>query len=267
MTTHPNATTLRPAAMLPPVLVAPSVGLARLTRVELRKLADTRSGVALLAFALAATLGMGALWIWMLSQTRETATWASLANSVGGPITVLLPVLAILAFTAEWSQRTALTTFVLEPRRGKVIAAKLIALAVVMLAGVVVMLVASAATAGLADALTEAPIDWSFQWAPLASAVLSLAVSMAMGAGFGLLVMNSPAAIVAYLLLPTLTGVMSMLPGVVGTIGQWISGATWSLVFTPMTATQWGQAGVAFALWVVVPLVLGTWRTLRIEAK
>lgn len=264
---HLGAATLRPAAMLPPVDVSPSIAIGRLTKVELRKLVDTRSGLWLLIVTTAGTIGLGALWIWVLSGTKGVTGWLTLMTSVGGPVAVLLPVIAILAFTAEWSQRTALTTFVLEPRRTRVIVSKLLALAVLMLAGVVVMLAASAATAGLADVLTEAPIDWSFQWVPLASASLTLTLSMAMGAGFGLLLMNSPAAIVAYLLLPTLTGVMSMMPGVVGTIGQWISGATWSLVFTPMTATQWGQAGVAFALWVAIPLVLGTWRTLRIETK
>lgn len=264
---HPGAPTLRPATMLPPVDVAPSIGIGRLTKVELRKLVDTRSGLWLLIFTAAGTIGLGALWIWMLGETKEVTGWLTLMSSVGGPVAILLPVIAILAFTTEWSQRTALTTFVLEPRRTRVIVSKLLALAVLTLAGVVLMLAASAATAGLADILTEAPIDWSFQWVPLASALLTLTVSMAMGAGFGLLLMNSPAAIVAYLLLPTLTGVMSLMPGVVGTIGQWINGETWSLIFTPMTATQWGQAGVAFALWVVAPLALGTSRTLRTETK
>lgn len=267
MTIHMNAPAMAPAAMLPPVALAPSVGIGRLTRVELRKLTDTRAGAWLLIFTAAATLGVGALWVWLLGESREATSWVSLMDTVGGPITVLLPVLAILAFTQEWSQRTALTTFALEPRRGRVIAAKLLALAAVGVASAVVMLAASAATAGMTGALTDAPIDWAFRWQPVATSLLLLLVSMLMGAGFGLLLMNSPAAIVAYLVLPTLTGVMSMLPGVLGTAGHWVSGETWSMVFTSMTAAQWGQAVVAFALWVAVPLALGTWRTLRIEAK
>ncbi len=39
-------------------------------------------------------------------------------------VSVLLPVLGILLVTAEWSQRTALTTFTLVPRRERIIAAK-----------------------------------------------------------------------------------------------------------------------------------------------
>jgi len=39
------------------------------------------------------------------------------------------------------------------------------------------------------------------------------------------------------------------------------------MLFTPMTATQYGQAATALALWVVLPIALGWWRTLRTEAK
>jgi hypothetical protein len=39
-------------------------------------------------------------------------TWAGIG------LTRLFPVVLILAMTAEWSQRTAMSTFTLEPRRG-----------------------------------------------------------------------------------------------------------------------------------------------------
>ena len=39
-------------------------------------------------------------------------------------MTVILPIVAILSVTSEWSQRTGLTTFTFEPGRGRVIAAK-----------------------------------------------------------------------------------------------------------------------------------------------
>ena len=40
---------------------------------------------------------------------------------------MLLPILGIMAATAEWTQRTGLVTFTLEPRRGRVVLAKALA--------------------------------------------------------------------------------------------------------------------------------------------
>ena len=57
-----------------------------------------------------------------VTQDRASyLTWAALGLSR------LLPLVLLMAMTAEWSQRTAMTTFTLEPRRGRVLAAKVIA--------------------------------------------------------------------------------------------------------------------------------------------
>lgn len=145
--------------------------------------------------------------------------------------------------------------------------AKLIALGLVTLACAVIAIALSAATAFIVTASGAGTIVWTWHAAGLLTPVVTLAIGVAMGAGFGMALMNSPAAIVAYFLVPTVTAAAAMLPGVIGTIGQWISGEAWSLLFTPMTGVQWGQAATAFALWVALPLALGWWRTLRVEAK
>ena len=41
-------------------------------------------------------------------------------------MSLLLPVMGILLVTSEWSQRTDMTTFALEPHRSRVIMAKLV---------------------------------------------------------------------------------------------------------------------------------------------
>ena len=56
-------------------------------------------------------------------------------------MTVILPMMAILSVTSEWSQRSGLTTFTLVPHRGRVIGAKVVATVVV---GVTSMVVAMA---------------------------------------------------------------------------------------------------------------------------
>ena len=66
-----------------------------------------------------------------------------------GTAGVLIPVLGILAVTSEWSQRTAVTTFALVPRRDRVIAAKLLAGLALALAAVGVCLAMSLAATAL----------------------------------------------------------------------------------------------------------------------
>lgn len=258
--------TIRPAAMLPPVEIASSVGLLRLARVELRKLVDTRAGLWLLVLSVVSAVAAAGLWL-SLSLDDPQLPWYGPVSLVSAPVTVLLPVVAILAFTQEWSQRTSLTTFTLEPRRGRVIGAKLLAIALVTIAGALLCLALSAASALLASAIGSGTLVWAFEATALTPTLIGLVISMAMGAGFGMLLMNSPTAIVAYFVIPTITTTLSMIPGTIGTIGKWISGETWSMLFTPMTATQYGQAATALALWVVLPIALGWWRTLRTEAK
>ena len=49
-------------------------------------------------------------------------------------MTVVLPIIAILSITGEWSQRTGLTTFTLVPHRNRVIAAKAVSSVAVAIA-------------------------------------------------------------------------------------------------------------------------------------
>ncbi len=91
--------------------------------VEARKAFDTRSGFWLLvAIAAAGVLATGAV---LAFASNSDLTYDSFAGAIGVPMTILLPVVAILAVTGEWSQRAGLTTFTLVPHRGRVIRAKL----------------------------------------------------------------------------------------------------------------------------------------------
>src|SRR4051794_1951038 len=102
-----------------------SIPMPRLTLVELRKLADTRSGLWLLiVIGLAAA---GTAVIMLAAAPDDQQTFQALFTFGAVPAAVLLPVLGILSMTSEWSQRTALTTFTLTPARGRVVVAKLFA--------------------------------------------------------------------------------------------------------------------------------------------
>ena len=117
--------------------VAREVPLSRVVSVELRKMFDTRSG-----FWLLASIGITGL-LTMVGTIAfapdKDLTYYTFARAIGFPMTFVLPIIAVLAITGEWSQRTGLTTFTLVPQRSRVVWAKVTASVVV---GVAAMLFA-----------------------------------------------------------------------------------------------------------------------------
>src|SRR5262249_59809230 len=93
------------------------IPFARLLRAEWHKTIDTRAARWLLAAAAITTIG--ALLIPLLFPHNVAQSRASYVTWAGLGLTRLLPVVLILAMTAEWSQRTAMMTFTQEPRRGR----------------------------------------------------------------------------------------------------------------------------------------------------
>ncbi|WP_246355213.1 hypothetical protein [Nocardioides ungokensis] len=92
-----------------------AIPLSRVVRVELRKMFDTRSG-----FWLIASIGITGLIATVATVAfapDDQLTYYTFAKAVGYPITVILPMVALLAITSEWSQRTGLTTFTYVSRR------------------------------------------------------------------------------------------------------------------------------------------------------
>ena len=63
----------------------------------------------------------------ILFARDDELTYNTFAAAIGVPMTLVLPIIAILSVTGEWSQRSGLTTFTLVPHRGRVIRAKALA--------------------------------------------------------------------------------------------------------------------------------------------
>ena len=126
---------------------APAPSLPRLVAIELRKTVDTRAGFWLLAASALLAIVVVGLTL-AFGHATDLMFGVFFARTVG-TVGVLLPVVGILAITSEWSQRTAVTTFALVPRRERVIAAKLLAGLVVALASVAVCLAISLAATAL----------------------------------------------------------------------------------------------------------------------
>ncbi|MEU3452944.1 ABC transporter permease [Micromonospora sp. NPDC006766] len=240
--------------------------LVRLTGVELRKLADTRAGYWLLITIGLVAAAIVTVQLFVLDDGGQNFTDFFVPSLL--PVGLLLPVLGILSITAEWSQRTALTTFTLVPKRERVIVAKLAAMVLAALASVLVSLAVAAVGTLLARA-TGGAGAWSFEASLLLHAAVLQVANVLMGAAFGLLLLNTPLAIVTYLLLPTLwTIVGGLVPALRGP-ARWLdTGATMEPLFGPdVTAGQWGRLVVSLLVWMAVPLAAGLVRTLRREVS
>ena len=95
------------------------IPLSRIVAVEVRKMFDTRAGFWLMAsIVITSLLATGAL---IVSAPDDALTFENFAAAIGAPMTVILPMIGILAVTSEWSQRSGLTTFTLIPHRGRVL--------------------------------------------------------------------------------------------------------------------------------------------------
>jgi hypothetical protein len=230
-----------------------------LLRVELRKSVDTRAGWMLLAgMALLGLLAVG----WSLTHPDGEATLDGYVDAATVGVQLVVPVLGVLAMTSEWTQRTALTTFTLVPRRGRVLAAKV---------GAAVLLGAATAAATTALAALALPVhdlvhDGPVVWGPVAriagGAVVAAVLVVVMGSAFGALLPNSAAAITAYYVAPTAWTVLA------GEVLQDV--APWFDVFGALERIagfdldgQLPQTLTALGTWIVLPLAVGTVRSLR----
>jgi hypothetical protein len=257
-------TTAPPTPAVPRAAIAP-VPFRRLVRVELRKQTDTRAGRWLLAVIV--VLGAGLIALHLAVADPPDLTWQGLTLTASFGQVLLLPLVGIMAATAEWSQRTALTTFVLEPRRTRVNLAKLAAAGAL---GIVVM--AAAALAGAAANVVglvwrDGDGAWAVDAGAAAGSAAAFLLLVAQGVAFGLALLSTPAAIVAYLALPTTWSVLGMLVPRLAGPAEWLdmNRTMLPLMAGELTAQQAAHLATSVAVWVGLPLAVGLWRTARRE--
>lgn len=245
--------------------------LLRLTAVELRKLADTRAGYWLLIVI--ALLSAGIVTVLLFSAPEADQRFENFFALTQFPVGILLPILGILLVTSEFSQRTAVTTFALVPQRHRVVGAKLAAGTVAALVSVLVTVAASAVGTLLATLGGTPPDAWSTSGFVVLGAAVFQVVSVLMGIAFGLLLQNTPLAIVLSLVLPIAWSMLGGLISRLRTAAEWMDTAltTAPLIEPPgagdLTGGEWARLGVSVAVWVGVPLVAGLFRTIRREVS
>ena len=244
----------------------------RLVRVELRKSYDTRAGFWLLATIGALILVAEVIALAVLAHNNEKANFGDFVAVAAFMTSFLLPVLGIMLVTTEWSQRTGMVTFALEPRRSLIIAAKALVGILLTLATVVVA-VAVGLVCNLVYWGLEGHVDWTFGWSGFFTFVATQVFAMLGGFALAALLLNTAAAIVVFFVykwvLPALFAVGSALMAWFESFSPWIDfqSAQNQLYDPPVSGEQWGQLVVSGIVWLVIPLVVGIYRILRAEVK
>jgi ABC-type transport system involved in multi-copper enzyme maturation permease subunit len=185
-----------------------------------------------------------------------------------------LPVLAIMLVTTEWSQRTAMVTFSIEPRRERVMAAKYVVCLALTLVAVVLGLVVGFVCAGVCELFIPDQTEWTIRWSEIGGFFITQVLAMTLGYALAALLLNTPAAIVGffiYRILPLLA--FSIIAEFVDWFAdvrpfidfEYAKGPLYDLSMN--TGEEWAHFLVAGTLWLLVPLGFGMARILRAEVK
>jgi ABC-2 type transport system permease protein len=265
--TSPDTTEAAPARRT----VRP-ISTIRLAKIELRKMFNTRSGFwMLVSIGVLSIMATGAVLIF---APDSEITYENLASAIGLPMSVILPMIAILGVTSEWSQRSGLTTFTLVPSRGRVIGAKAIATVLVGL-GSMALAFAVGAVGNLAgSALAGVDTVWDVSLSAAPQIVLGDLVGMAIGFTLGVVLRASAPAIVGYFVLSfVLPGILALLALVRAwflDLQPWIDwNYTQIKLFDGATNTgkEWAMLGSTTMIWIAIPLVVGLLSLRRSEVK
>lgn len=230
--------------------------LLRLTRVEGRKMVDTRAGFWLLAFTV--LLAIGATLAQSIGGDSSDSQAVEVFFTTASAVSVLLPIVGILLVTSEWSQRTGLITFALIPARGRIVIAKLAAALIVAFVAAVICLVLGLAGGSLFGSGTE------IEAAQIGRGFLFLVIAVAIGVGLGLAFQNSPLAIVLYFAGPILVAAVGAISRSIGDVTEWLdqSGLI-TLVEIDQRGVEWDKVGVTALVWIALPLLAGMLRLRR----
>lgn len=248
------------------------IPFARLVRVELRKSYDTRAGFWLLLSIGLLVLAAEVIALAVTTVQDEAMQFGDFVGTAAFLTSFLLPVLGIMVLTSEWSQRTAMVTFALDPRRPLVIAAKALVGVILTLATVAVSIAIGAVCNMLYGAI-EGHVDWTFGWPDFVAFTITQVLAMLGGFALAALFLNTAAAIVVFFVykwvLPGLFALGAGLMGWFSDLRPWIDfqvaqEAIWDW---SGSGRDWAQLVISGFVWLGVPLVWGIWRVLRAEVK
>jgi hypothetical protein len=248
-----------------------AISARRVLTTELRKMFDTRSGFWLMAsIGIAALLATTAV---ILFAPDKELTYGTFAAAFGIPMSVILPIIATLSVTSEWSQRSGLTTFTLVPHRGRVILAKAVASVLVGVVGVLLALAVGVVGNLIGSAIAGVGTVWDVSVADMLLIVLGNVLGLLIGFMLGVLIRSSAGAVVAYFVysfvLPTLSGLLAASQHWFRDLQPWVdfNYAQTALFNGPLSSEQWSQLAVTTVGWLILPTAFGIWLVMRSEVK
>jgi ABC-type transport system involved in multi-copper enzyme maturation permease subunit len=249
------------------------IPFGRLVAVELRKLADTRAGRWLLISIAALTLLVLIIQMSVVLAQDLHPKFLDFLQGMNTPMGILLPVLGVMSVTSEWSQRTAMVTFTLEPSRVRVVAAKLVSILIISVLALAVGFFLGTLGNVLYGALSGNTVVWGSVVKYAAYYLLLYVFGLTTGFAFGALFLNSAAGIVVYFVysfvLPPIFAIGAALMDWFSHVQPWVdfNNDQNHLIDATIAGRQWVELLVSGVIWLVVPLLIGIWRIRRAEVK
>lgn len=224
--------------------------ISRATVLELRTSVRSRSRRWLLIAS--GVVGLLSAGLVASSGSAQDHTFTVISFYTQSAISLPLPLVSVLLMTQEFGRRASSATVGLGMSLGAIIVAKLLASAVIAVAGagygVLISLVATSAAAPAAD-----QGRWDAIGLIILGSVLVQLIAQLSGAGWGLLLRSASMAIAADVVVPLglwiVTGSVPALQGVQAWLAPFSS--VRNLLSGHMDAERWAQVGVIALVWVV----------------
>ena len=251
--------------------------MIRLVRSEWTKLFTTRVWIGLLLGSMAMAGGFAALFTAFAGQTGGDGqalppvgnpAYEQAAFAVSANATVLLLILGIIGMTQEYRHRTATPTFLVSPRRGRVVVAKLIAYGLVAIPAALLIIATNVLVVEVyAGARGAAPSISGDNLRVIFGALAALVIYAVIGVGVGALLRNQVGAIVGALVyLFVVEGIVLQAIPAFAPAFKWFPGGA----LQAMTATLNGpdllepwQGGLLLLGYGLLAAVLGTFVAVR----
>ena len=239
---------------------APSpLAQTRTVAVEARKVANTVSGKVLLPLgaALMAVFGFGRAFF-----PAADTTFGRIATIACIPGSWVIMAASVLLVSGEFTRREAAITFTLDPRRGRVLAAKTVVAAGLALATACWALIVAGVAYLLAPALAGVTLPPDLEPGRIAAVFGGLVFTALAGVALGLLTRNAVAPIVVMLAWPTVSMLVARSSEVAQKIIPWIDLEPVAALLNP-SVQAWAQLGTSALVWIVLPGAIGAWRLFR----
>ena len=237
--------------------------VGRAAVLELRQTAGSRAR----RWLLIASGAVGLLTAGLVAFTGPARdhTFAVISFYTQSAISLPLPFVSILIMTQEFGRRARSTTPASASSRDATITAKLLASALIAVAGasygVLISVLATSAAALPAD-----QDRWDAAGLIILGSVLVQLIAQLSGAGWGLLLGSSVLAIVADVVVPLgLWIVTGAVPGVQG-VQAWLApfASVRNVLSGHMDAQRWAQVGLIVLVWVIALNAAGIFRVRRL---